>query len=84
MNKLLQNLSESFGTIHRKGFAARKLTAFAFMLLTTYLHYKYVDKTNVIEALMIDCSMILLLLGLVTFEQIIALKNGKESPTNEA
>lgn len=76
MKSLYEKILGSFDKSH-SGFAARKLSAFAFMLLVTFLHYKYVDKTNVIEALIVDSCMILLLLGLVTFEQVIALRNGK-------
>lgn len=78
MNKILKNISGSFNNIQGDGWAARKLTAFAFVVLVFYIHYRYIDKTNAIDAIIIDCLSILLLLGLVTFEQIILFKNGKE------
>jgi hypothetical protein len=78
-----ENLVKSF-TTEKGGFAARKLTAFALMVLIAYCHIKYVDNTNVIEAIIIDLSGVLLCLGLVTASNIIELKNGskKDEPTN--
>lgn len=82
MKQLYEKIVGSFDT-NTSGASARKLTAFAFMLLVVFIHCKYVDKDNAMEALMIDSSMILLLLGLVTFEQILALKNGKNEPPTQ-
>ena len=77
-----ENLVKSF-TTEKGGFAARKLTAFALMVLIAYCHYKYVDNTNVIETIIIDLSGVLLCLGLVTASNIIELKNGsKKDETN--
>ncbi len=68
-------------TNDKKGFSARKLTAFALMLCVGYMHVRYVDKTNVIDALLIDLSAILLLLGIITVQQLIELKLGKRNET---
>jgi hypothetical protein len=83
MKKLLNNIYGSFNNIKGEGWAARKLTAFAFMVLVLYLHIKYVDKSNGVEVLIIDCLMILLLLGMVTFEQILLFKNGNKKPSDD-
>jgi len=78
--KIIDNLIKSF-TTEKGGFAARKLTAFALMILIAYIHFKYVDLTNVVEVLIIDLSGVLLCLGLVTASNIIELKNGKNNET---
>ena len=78
--KIIDNLIKSF-TTEKGGFAARKLTAFALMILIAYSHFKYVDLTNVVEVLIIDLSGVLLCLGLVTASNIIELKNGKNNET---
>tara|TARA_R110000868_G_scaffold23387_1_gene94399 strand:- start:3017 stop:3247 length:231 start_codon:yes stop_codon:yes gene_type:complete len=70
---IIDNLIKSF-TTEKGGFAARKLTAFALMILIAYSHFKYVDLTNVVEVLIIDLSGVLLCLGLVTAEQILSFK----------
>lgn len=77
---IIDNLIKSF-TTEKGGFAARKLTAFALMILIAYSHFKYVDLTNVVEVLIIDLSGVLLCLGLVTASNIIELKNGKNNET---
>jgi hypothetical protein len=83
MKEIINGLWASFNT-YEKGASARKLTAFALMVLIAYCHIKYVDNTNVIEAIIIDLSGVLLCLGLVTASNIIELKNGskKDEPTN--
>jgi hypothetical protein len=73
----LSNILNSFNN-SSEGFSARKLTAFAFVLFTLYIHLRYIDKSNAIEALTIDGLMILLLLSIITFEQIIKFKEGNK------
>ena len=75
MKKIIENLINSLNN-QDSGFSARKLTAFALMVLIAYVHYKYVDLSNAIEAILIDLGGVLLLLGIVTFEQILKFKNG--------
>lgn len=77
MRKTLSNIYDSFFN-SREGFSARKLTAFALMILVTYLHYKYVDIGNSFDFLVADLCAIMLLLGIVTAQNIIEFKNGKE------
>lgn len=62
------------------GFSARKTTAFAVICLITYCHLRFVDKTNSVEVIIID-SLLLLLFGLVTFQQVIEFKNGSKTST---
>lgn len=74
--KVLKDLWASFNN-HEKGASARKLTAFALMVLIAYIHYTQLSITNAVEFLIIDLCGVFLSLGLVTFAQIIELKNGK-------
>lgn len=73
--KIINWISASLDT-HSKGASARKLSAFAFMLGIMYLHVRFVDATNVVEVIWADIAGLLLCLGIVTIEQIVALKNG--------
>lgn len=75
---VVKNILDSFKN-NKSGYAARKLSAFAIMICIIYCHYKYVDAKNVIEVLIIDFSALFLLLGLVTAQNIIELKNGKQT-----
>ena len=62
---------------NKKGNSARKTTAFALMLCVGWIHYKYVDKSNAINALWIDLIFVALMLGIVTAENLIELYFGK-------
>ena len=75
MKDLMKFIVGSF-TNEKNGASARKLTAFALMILIAYSHFKYVDLSNVVEVLIIDLCGVLLCLGLVTAEQIISFKSG--------
>ena len=75
MKKIIENLINSLNNTD-SGYSARKLTAFSLMILIAYVHYKYVDLSNAIEAILIDLGGVLLLLGIVTFEQIIRFREG--------
>ena len=75
MKKIIKNLINSLNNTD-SGYSARKLTAFSLMILIAYVHYKYVDLSNAIEAILIDLGGVLLLLGIITFEQILKFKNG--------
>lgn len=77
MKQLIQNISNSFK--HGKdGFQSRKLAAFTLMACICYCHYKYVDLSNVVSVIGIDLLAVGVLLGLVTMENIITLKNGSK------
>lgn len=60
-----------------KGNSARKTTAFALMLCVGWVHLRYLDVNNAVEVLLIDLSFIVLLLGIVTAQNLIELKLGK-------
>lgn len=81
--KILDNLIQSF-TTEKGGFAARKLTAFAFMVCIAYLHYKYATTENVEVFLWVDLAGVMLCLGLVTASHLIELKNGSINNTDNA
>lgn len=72
-------LVQSFSTAEG-GFAARKLTAFALIVMVGYIHARFVDHSNAIEAIIIDLIGAAFFLGLVTFEQILKFKNGNATP----
>ncbi len=73
---MIKQLLGSFDNIPKQGFSARKLTAFALMVCIAFIHFKYVDKDNAIEAMIIDLSGVLLCLGIVTAQNIIEFKQG--------
>jgi len=76
MKNLFLKFIGSFDTITENGFSGRKLTAVAGMTCVIYLHY-IVDLSGMLALyfLIADMCLVLLCLGLVTFEQIIKLKN---------
>ena len=79
---MINNILASFNN-YEKGFSARKLTAFSLMVCIAYIHYKFVDTSIAIEALIIDLSGVLISLGIVTAEQVIKLKNGGNNEPNK-
>jgi hypothetical protein len=79
---IITNLLNSF-TTEKGGFAARKLTAFALMFCIAYIHLKFVNESNAIEALIIDLIGVAFFLGLVSVTQILELKNGKKDEPNK-
>lgn len=80
MKKIIDGLLGSFDNVKGNGFSGRKLTAFAFVVMSAYIHLKYVNETNAIEALIVDVCCILVSLGIVTAQNIIDLKNGSNEP----
>lgn len=69
-----------------EGSSARKLTAFALTLCVIYVHIKFVNHRNAVEVIIIDLLAILLLLGIVTIQNIIELKMGykyRDTPKKE-
>lgn len=80
MKTILHKLFASFDNT-AGGLSARKLTAFAMMWLIAWCH-RLVDATNVVEVLMIDCGFVLLLLGIITAQNVIELKNGIDKKAN--
>ncbi len=80
MKKIINYISASLDT-YRRGASARKLSAFAFMCCIIYAHIRFIDEGNVIETIWADIAGLLLCLGIVTIEQIVALKNGGGTTT---
>jgi hypothetical protein len=83
MKDIFNKLINSFDN-NTDGFSARKLTAFSLMVCIAYIHLKFIDTTIAIEALIIDLCGVLVVLGIVTAEQVIKLKNGNnQDDTNK-
>lgn len=78
MKNFITNILNSFKN-DKDGFSARKLTAFALMGCIMYIHKYYVTEGNATEVLIIDLCGVLIALGIVTAQNIIELRNGKNS-----
>jgi len=87
-----QYLLKAFKWIYRsfeadskaKGVAsARKLSTFGIFILAAYSHIKYVDASNVEAVLFWDYTAILTLLGLVTFQDALNGKYGRNKDTGQ-
>jgi len=78
MKKIIDNLIGSFDTVKENGFSARKLSAFALMVCIAFVHFKWVNHENVAEVLIIDLCGVLILLGLVTAQNILDYKNSEK------
>ena len=78
MKNFIANILNSFKN-DKDGFSARKLTAFALMGCIMYIHKYYVTAENATEVLIIDLCGVLIALGIVTAQNIIELRNGKNS-----
>lgn len=78
MKALFTNILNSFKN-DKDGFSARKLTAFGLMGCIVYIHKYYVTSENATEMAIIDLCGVLIALGIVTAQNIIELKNGKNS-----
>lgn len=87
MKKILNNLINSF-TTDKDGYSARKLSAFAAVVVAVIITMKKIPTVVMIDALYAWLCFGLLCLGIVTIEQIINLKNGstknKENEQQEA
>ncbi len=83
MNPIISKLIGSFDNKKDNGFSARKLTAFSLMICIAYIHYKYVSESNAVDVLIIDLCGVSIMLGVITIQNVIELKNGgKNEPTN--
>ena len=78
MKKIIDNLIGSFDTVKENGFSARKLSAFALMVCVAFVHFKWVNHENVAEVLIIDLCGVLILLGLVTAQNVLDYKNSEK------
>lgn len=70
---IFENILASFNNTP-SGFSARKLSAFVLMVCVVWLHYKYVDTNVVVEVIVTDLCFVLLLLGIITVQNIIELR----------
>jgi hypothetical protein len=78
MKRIIDNLIGSFDNKKENGFSARKLSAFALMVCIAFVHFKWVNHDNVAEVLIIDLCGVLILLGLVTAQNILDYKNSEK------
>jgi succinate-acetate transporter protein len=76
--KILDEILHSFDNNPNSGFSARKLSAFVGVTVAIYLSVFKADVTVVVELVMAWMCFILLCLGLITTQQIVELKNGKQ------
>lgn len=72
---IIGNILDSFTTAEG-GFSARKLTAFWFAILASYVHYAHLDNDNAVEFLIVDVCAMFLCLSIITAQDIINLKTG--------
>lgn len=85
--KITQIYEGLLGSLDNKkgnGFSARKISVLVIMICIIFIHASWLkhaflreDYEFIIEILTIDSLFVLLLLGIVTIEQISKLKNGK-------
>jgi hypothetical protein len=79
MKKIAKSFISSFST-DKVGFSARKLSAFAAVLVSVIITMKKIPEIAMIDALYAWLCFGLLCLGIVTIEQIINLKNTNTPP----
>lgn len=80
LSQIIQGIIGSFDNKRENGYSARKLTAWAAMLLITYCVLYYVDGTNVIHALIVLCIFVLTLLGLIVIQNLVELVREFKKP----
>lgn len=80
---ILHKLIASFDNT-TDGFSARKLSAFAGVVVSIIATFRFVDDKTIIEALMVWLVFALLCLGIVTAEQVLKFyKGGENSKVDE-
>jgi len=79
---LKNDITDSFKNTEG-GFSARKLTAFTFVCFAAFIHATQLTHENAVNFLLIDVTITLLCLSIVTFEQILKFKNGTKTTENE-
>jgi hypothetical protein len=78
------DLLNSFNNVKNVGFSGRKLTAFTFVACIVYIHYIWgIYNAFTVEILICDIVGAAFFLGLISFTQILELKNGAKSPEPE-
>lgn len=71
----VENVLNSLNT-DKPGFSARKLSAFAAVMVSMYITIKHSTDTNVDTLIMTWLTFSLLCMGLITFAQLAQFKNG--------
>ena len=82
MKKFISKLFASLDN-HSIGYSGRKLTALFSILMGAYITYCKLPTETYLHALYAWQMLCVLCLGIVTAEQIIKLKNGKEDTTEQ-
>jgi hypothetical protein len=85
---LYEGIIGSLDNKKNKGFSARKISVLVIMVCFILIHFSWLkhaflreDYKFIIEILTIDSLFVLLLLGIVTLEQVSKLKNGNKEKT---
>jgi len=81
MKKFINDILASFKA-NKEGYAARKLSAFVAVVTAIVLSFEYTDVTVVTSIVSIWLIFALLLLGIVTFQEVLQLKNGTSSSSS--
>ena len=79
MKSFISNLFKSLDN-HNLGYSGRKLTALFSVLMGAYITFVKLPLEQQFNALCVWLLLCVLCLGIVTFEQIIKFKNGKDEP----
>ena len=82
MKKIVNNILDSFQN-KEGGFSARKLSAFVSVAICVVLSFKYAESSILVDLTGVWLLFGLLCLGIITFEQIIKLKNGNKEDENK-
>jgi hypothetical protein len=84
MKTLIKKLWSSFDN-SPGGFSARKLSAFvAVVVVSAKISYQFTTAENLVEVLIVWLTFAAVCLGLVTGEQLIKLRNGKDVTVTES
>jgi len=78
MKTIIKNLLGSLDK-EKGGYSGRKLSAFASIIIAGYFGFRFGDEKTIVELTIIWLSFALLCLGIITFEEIIKLKNGQNN-----
>jgi len=70
-------------TNDRKGNSARKTTAFALMICIAYVHFNFVTEENAQLIIATDGILILVLLGIITAQNLIEMKFGYHNKSSK-
>lgn len=75
IKRVVNDFVESFNTT-KKGFSIRKIIAAIIVGCIIYIHYKFVNSANAVTVLLYDMGFVLVMLGIVTIDQLYRFKNG--------